>query len=143
MVDIAGSNQGVLGYGYDSSTRDRPRSLKTLSVSWGCMDVEGLGSDKEFMLHPGGGRPWDWCESDTRHRPRIQPADVQYLLNRIVETVIRSLGMERRLEVDPATVMLLNRLGIPYRAAETRELVELYNRVATADAVGGLFRSTC
>jgi hypothetical protein len=44
------------------------------------MEVEGLESGKDFMLYPGGGRPWDWSEHGTRHQPGIQPADVQSLV---------------------------------------------------------------
>lgn len=33
--------------------------------------------------------------------------------------------------------------GVEVHVAETSEAVELYNRVATSEAVGGLFHSTC
>ncbi|RRS00502.1 Mth938-like domain-containing protein [Glycomyces terrestris] len=123
------------------AAHDDTASPKILSVAWGRMEVDGLGTGKDFMLHPGGGRPWDWRESGTEHSPGIQPADVQYLIDNGAESIVLSLGMERRLEVDPATVALLERLGVPYRTAETREAVELYN--ADPGRVGGLFHSTC
>jgi hypothetical protein len=44
------------------------------------MDVEDLGSGKDFKLYPGGGREWDWTETNTGHVPGIQPADVEELL---------------------------------------------------------------
>jgi len=44
------------------------------------MVVEGLGSGKDFKLYPGGGREWDWRETNTEHVPGIQHADVQELL---------------------------------------------------------------
>ena len=40
------------------------------------MEVEGLGSGKDFKLCPGGGRQWDWGETNTEHVPGIQPADL-------------------------------------------------------------------
>jgi hypothetical protein len=38
-------------------------------ISWGRMDVEGLDIGKDVKLYPGGGRPWDWSETGTRHNP--------------------------------------------------------------------------
>jgi hypothetical protein len=32
------------------------RSPKILAVSWGRMQVEGIGAGKGFKLYPGGGR---------------------------------------------------------------------------------------
>ena len=55
-------------------------SPRISSISWGRMEVEGVGSAKDFKLWPGGGRPWDWNETGTRHEPGIQPADVEELL---------------------------------------------------------------
>lgn len=107
------------------------------------MEIEHIGTGKDFMLHPGGGKPWDWRETGTRHSPGIQPADVRYLLDRGAQTVILSAGMERRLGVDPATIALLEDRGVPYHVAETREAVERYNLAAATEAVGGLFHSTC
>src|ERR1043166_743585 len=55
---------------------DPKRSPKITHVSWGHMEVEGLGSGRDFKLYPGGGRAWDWKETDTHHSPGIQPAHV-------------------------------------------------------------------
>jgi len=54
-------------------------SPRILAVSWGHMEVEGLGVGKDFKLYPGGGREWDWSETGMRHSPGIQPADVDPL----------------------------------------------------------------
>ncbi len=43
-----------------------PRSPKVLRIEWGQMDVEGVGSGKDFKLWPGGGRSWDWNETGTQ-----------------------------------------------------------------------------
>jgi hypothetical protein len=125
------------------ATPEGPESPRILSIAWGRMEVADLGLGKDFMLHPGGGKPWDWRESDTEHDPGIQPSDVQYLIDHGAETVILSLGMERRLQIDPATIALLERLGVPYQAAETPEAVALYNDATATLRVGGLFHSTC
>jgi hypothetical protein len=107
------------------------------------MEIADLGIGKDFMLHPGGGKPWDWRESGTEHDPGIQPSDVQYLIDHGAETIVLSLGMERRLQIDPATITLLERLSVTYQAAETLEAVELYNQALANGSVGGLFHSTC
>jgi hypothetical protein len=118
-------------------------SPKILAISWGRMEVEGLGTGKDFKLHPGGGRPWDWSETGTRHSPGIQPADVEELLHHGAVTVVLSQGMELRLEVDPRTLAFLEERGVAVHVAETLEAVRLYNELAASQPVGGLFHSTC
>ncbi|HNG96476.1 MAG TPA: hypothetical protein PLB32_26980, partial [Acidobacteriota bacterium] len=56
------------------------KSPRITQISWGHIEVEGLGAGKDFKLFPGGGREWDWNETGTRHVPGIQPTDVQELL---------------------------------------------------------------
>jgi hypothetical protein len=53
---------------------------KIVSISWGRIEVEGLGVGKDYKLYPGGGSEWDWSQTGTRHSPGIQPADVEELL---------------------------------------------------------------
>ncbi len=114
------------------------------SVSWGVMEIEGLASGKDFKLYPGGGRPWDWRETGTRHRPGIQPADVQELLEHGCEVVVLSRGMKLVLQTCPETLELLQGAGVEIIVAETTEAVSRYNAmVAQGRAVGGLFHSTC
>ncbi|WP_030159948.1 MTH938/NDUFAF3 family protein [Glycomyces sp. NRRL B-16210] len=125
------------------ATPEGVQSPMILSIEWGRMEIARLGVGKDFMLYPGGGKPWDWRESGTEHDPGIQPSDVQYLIDRGAELIVLSLGMERRLRIDPATIELLERLDIPYRAAETSEAVALYNESIPSVQVGGLFHSTC
>jgi hypothetical protein len=107
------------------------------------MEVENLDPGKDFMLFPGGAREWDWSETGTRHTPGIQPADVEELLAAGATTVVLSLGMDLRLEVDPRTIALLEERSIAVHIAETREAVEIYNTLADSTPVGGLFHSTC
>jgi hypothetical protein len=119
------------------------RSPRILEVAWGHMEVEGLGAGKDFKLYPGGGRPWDWDETGTRHSPGIQPADVEELLARGATEVVLSRGMEERLQVDPRTRDYLERRSVQVHIAETREAVKLYNELTDAVLVAGLFHSTC
>ena len=35
------------------------RPPRIVRISWGRMQVEGLGAGKDFKLYPGGGRAWD------------------------------------------------------------------------------------
>jgi hypothetical protein len=118
-------------------------SPRILEISWGHMEVEGLGAGKDFKLYPGGGRDWDWAETGTRHSPGIQPADVEELLTHGATTIVLSQGMDKRLQVDPVTHEYLEERSITVRVAETGEAVEIYNKLAGTTAVGGLFHSTC
>lgn len=119
------------------------RSPKVLAISWGHMEIEGLGTGKDFMLHPGGGRLWDWTETGTRHSPGIQPEDVEELLRHGATAIVLSRGMQLQLQIDPCTLELLDRHGITPDIAETRQAVQRYNELAATQPVGGLFHSTC
>jgi hypothetical protein len=107
------------------------------------MEIAGLGTGKDWKLHPGGGRPWDWNETGTRHVPGIQPADVAELLEHGAEIVILSRGMQLVLQTAPATLALLEERGVRVEVLETREAVARYNALAGGEPVGGLFHSTC
>jgi hypothetical protein len=107
------------------------------------MEVERLGRGKDLKLYPGGGRPWDWNETGTRHVPGIQPADVLELLDRGSEVVVLTRGMELVLRTCPETLALLRDRDIPVHVEETRAAVALYNKLAEDTKVGGLFHSTC
>ena len=77
------------------------------------------------------------------HSPGIQPADVQELLDRGAAAVVLSRGMAERLRVDPAALEYLEQQSVEVHVAETREAVLIYNNLADAVPVGGLFHSTC
>jgi hypothetical protein len=119
------------------------RSPRVLGLSWGRMEVETLGAGRDFVLYPGGGRPWDWTQTGTHHDPGIQPADVMDLLTNGATVVVLSRGMERRLGVCPETLDLLRESGVEVHVEETRRAVGLYNEWCGSRAVGGLFHSTC
>jgi hypothetical protein len=122
---------------------EEQRSPRVLAVAWGRMEVDGIGAGKDFKLYPGGGREWDWNETGTRHSPGIQPADVDELLAHGATVVVLSLGMNRRLQVDPRTLDYLAGQSVAAHTAETREAVRIYNDLARDTPVAGLFHSTC
>jgi len=124
-------------------TRQPGGSPRILQVSWGQLVVDGLGTGKDFKLYPGGGTEWDWSLTGTQHSPGIQPADVEDLFARGATAVVLSRGMQERLEVDPATLRLLEERGVEVHVAETTEAVRIYNELAATRPVGGLFHSTC
>jgi len=119
------------------------RPPRIARISWGRMEVEGLGVGKDFKLYPGGGRAWDWAETGTRHSPGIQPADVEELVARGATTVVLSQGMNKQLQVHPDTRRYLEERSITVHIAETREAVEIYNDLTEGTLVAGLFHSTC
>ena len=113
-------------------------------LSWGRMEVDGIGHGKDFKLWPGGGREWDWRETNTHHKPGIQPADVEELLDQGSRTIILSRGMLLRLCTCPETVSLLEYRDVDLCIEETAAAAEIYNNLAArGEAVGGLFHSTC
>jgi hypothetical protein len=123
--------------------QNRKQSPRITHISWGRMEVENLGTGRDFKLYPGGGRAWDWNETGTHHVPGIQPSDVQELLERGSRIVVLSRGMALALRTCPETLQLLRDQGIAYHVEETKAAVELYNRLAQSQPVGGLFHSTC
>jgi hypothetical protein len=118
-------------------------SPSIIHLSWGRMEVTGVGVGKDFKLYPGGGREWDWSETGTRHSPGIQPADVAELIEHRCDAIVLSCGMERRLQVMPETISSLEELGIRVYVEETKKAVDVYNGLAGNARVGGLFHSTC
>jgi len=125
-------------------TGDERHSPNIASVSWGRMDVPGVGLARDFKLYPGGGRAWDWTETGTHHRPGIQIADLGELISRGSEIIVLSRGMESKLHTCPDVFELLHASGITVCVAETRAAVAIYNSLAsTGRPVGGLFHSTC
>jgi hypothetical protein len=109
---------------------DLDRSPRVLDLSWGRMEVEGLGVGKDFKLYPGGGRLWDWSLSGT-------------LLNNGATVVVLSQGMEMMLQVPRTTIEYLESRSIVVHVAPTREAVRIYNELAETTPVGGLFHSSC
>ena len=125
-------------------TEPTKQSPRITHLSWGRMEIDKLGAGRDFKLYPGGGRDWDWRETNTHHVPGIQPADVEELLAHGSKVVILSRGLQLALQTAPETISLLKNRQVPFHIEETSAAVELYNQLAAAgDKVGGLFHSTC
>src|SRR6266511_853389 len=108
------------------------------------MNVEGVGAGKDFKLWPGGGRPWDWNETGTRHDPGIQPADVEELLEHGSQVVVLIRGQDLKLQTGQDTLNVLKARRIESHVEETRTAVKLYNDLAEQGVpVGGLYHTTC
>jgi hypothetical protein len=90
-----------------------------------------------------GRRAWDWNETNTRHVPGIQPADVEELLAKGSKIVVLSRGMQLALQTCPETLQMLRDKRILWYIEETRKAAELYNNLAERELVGGLFHSMC
>ena len=71
----------------------RIASPRIESVVWGQMEVEGFPSGTDMKLWPGGGRSWDWRETDTHHVSGIQIADVEELIDHGANVIVLSRGM--------------------------------------------------
>lgn len=120
------------------------RSSRIQQLSWGHMEIEGIGVGKEFKLWPGGGRRRYWRETDTHHIPGVQPSDVTELLDKASQTIVLSRGMLLMLRTCRETLGLLEERGITVHVAETKEAAKIYNHLASqGQAVGDLFHSTC
>jgi len=119
-------------------------SPKIIHLSWGRLEVEGFDAPfKDAKLFPGGARAWNWRETGTRHRPGIQPTDVEELLTRGATVVVLSRGFYRQLHVCPETLELLNRRGIAVHILPTEAAVRRYNELRRTESVGALIHSTC
>ena len=116
-------------------------------ISWGRMEVTINGKThyfKDCKVWPGGAKAWDWQLTGTHHRPGIQPGDIQEILDRNIEVMILSRGMQLMLHTMPKTEALLQSRGIAYHIEETRQAVTLFNTLTLqGKGVGGIFHSTC
>ena len=120
------------------------KSPAIIRIEWGTIEVEGLGRRRDVKLWPGGGREWDWRETNTRHLPGIQIADVSEILEHGARVLVLSRGMELRLQTCPETLKHLHASGVAFHVEETKEAVRLYGQLAQqGELVGGLFHSTC
>lgn len=112
-------------------------------LEWGRVAVQGGRSFKDAKLFPGGAREWDWNETGTRHRPGIQPADVEELLEHGARVVVLSRGQQERLGVPDDTLDWLRERDVEAHVLETRAAVRRYNELREDAAVGALIHSTC
>nr|KAF6342392.1 adipogenesis associated Mth938 domain containing [Pipistrellus kuhlii] len=75
-------------------------SPEIASLSWGQMKVQGSTKIyKDCKVWPGGSRDWDWRETGTEHSPGVQPADVEEVVKKGVQTLVIGRGMSEALKV--------------------------------------------
>ena len=123
---------------------DRNRSPRINHVSWGRLDVQGQAEPyKDAKLFPGGSCEWNWRVTGTSHKPGIQIADVQELLEHGSKVVVLSRGMAECLHVPRETLEFLKQRKITVHVLPTKEAAQLYNKLAQTELVGGLFHTTC
>jgi hypothetical protein len=123
---------------------ENPRSPMIRHLSWGLMEVDSLGTGKDVKLWPGGGRAWDWRETNTRHVPGIQVTDIVEFIDHGAAVIVLSRGLELVLQTCAETVTWLDEHRLRHHIMETREAAALYNVLAAQGvAVAGLFHSTC
>ncbi|KAK0138580.1 Mth938 domain-containing protein [Merluccius polli] len=121
-------------------------SPEVVSLSWGHMEVKGVSSSsyKDCKVWPGGSRAWDWRETGTNHRPGVQPADVEEVVSRGVDTLVIGSGMNQALQVQTSTLDFLRQKGVVVKVLQTEKAVAEYNNLVGRGArVGGVFHSTC
>lgn len=120
------------------------RSPRISHVSWGRLEVEGeIDRYKDAKLFPGGSCEWNWRETGTSHRPGIQIADLQELLDHGAKVVVLSRGMAECLHVPGETLDFLKKRQIPVHVLPTQHAVALYNKLTETELVGGSFHTTC
>ena len=123
---------------------DRNRSPRINHVSWGRLEVQGQAEPyKDAKLFPGGSCEWNWRDTGTSHRPGIQIADVEDLLEHGAKVVVLSRGMAECLHVTSETLEFLKERQIPVHILPTQRAAALYNKLAQTELVGGLFHTTC
>lgn len=120
-------------------------SPEIASISWGHMKVKGCSASyKDCKVWPGGSRTWDWRETGTDHFPGVQPADLEEILNKGVNTLVIGRGMSEALQVPSSTVDYIRNKGINLMVFQTEKAVKEYNSLASQGVkVGGVFHSTC
>ncbi|KAI7802633.1 mth938 domain-containing protein isoform X1 [Triplophysa rosa] len=120
-------------------------SPEIASLSWGHMKVKGCSASyKDCKVWPGGSRAWDWRETGTDHYPGVQPADLDEILRKGVQTLVIGRGMSEAFQVPPSTLEYVKEQGVDVRVFQTEQAVKEYNALVGRGAkVGGVFHSTC
>jgi len=119
------------------------QSPEITNLSWGSVQT-ARGEFKDAKLWPGGARSWNWNETGTSHKPGIQLADTQELLDNGAEIIVLSTGQNQQLQIKDGVVDHLKKRGIDVHVQETSKAVEVYNQFArSGKPVGALIHSTC
>ncbi|XP_075448751.1 mth938 domain-containing protein isoform X2 [Ascaphus truei] len=78
------------------------------------------------------------------HHPGVQPADLEEVTKKGVQTLVIGRGMSEALQVPSATVEHIKAQGIDVLVFQTEKAVKEYNTLASQGVrVGGVFHSTC
>ncbi|KAL0973087.1 hypothetical protein UPYG_G00198780 [Umbra pygmaea] len=110
-------------------------SPEIVTLSWGHMKVKGCSSGyKDCKVWPGGSRGWDWRETGTEHRPGVQPADLEEVLQKGVETLVIGRGMNEALQVPSSTVDYVRKKGVELTVLQTEKAVTEYNNLVNKGA---------
>ncbi len=118
-------------------------SPKITGLLWGEIATEA-GIFRDAKLWPGGGRDWNWNETETDHTPGVQPADVQELLDNGAHHIVIGNGQQEHLEVTEETINTVSAHGVELEILPTQKAVDRYNELAeTGDPVGALIHTTC
>src|SRR2546423_9194867 len=119
-------------------TETRNRSPRIKHVSWGQLEVEGRAEPyKDAKLFPGGSREWNWRDTGMAHRPGIQIADVQELLDHGAKIIVLSRGMAECLQVPRETLDFLKTAGGAGYVLPTKERPARYNYTSHTEATRG------
>ena len=120
-----------------------PRITKAV---WGTITVaisDGIKEYKDCRLWPQGTQAWDWNKTGMHHKPGIQIADVQDLVDK-ADIFVLSRGMHLVLQVPQETIDYLKSKNKQVHVLETKQAVEKYNElVAQGKRVAALIHSTC
>ncbi|KAL2867780.1 uncharacterized protein BJX67DRAFT_380719 [Aspergillus lucknowensis] len=103
------------------------------------LEIPGVGAGTDFKLYPGGGRFWDWSETQTKLETGIQVADVEELVQNGATTVVISRGRKNELQIQTEALRYLAERDITVLIANTRRAVELYCALVDTTPVGALF----
>ncbi len=126
-----------------SAQTPSPPSPRIVRQTWGQVEVEGYAPFRDAKVYPGGAREWNWNETGTRHRPGIQPADVEELIERGARVVVLSTGVLGRLGVREDALETLRERGIEVYVKRTPEAIRLYNELRKQAPAAALIHSTC
>lgn len=126
-------------------------SIKPVTITnfqWGSIDVyinnEHQETFKDAKIWFSGAKKWDWSETGTRHKPGIQPADGQELIDLGVTTLILSRGVDLVLQVPKKTITYFEDRGITVHTLQSTEAFQLFNKLsAQGEKIGILLHSTC
>ncbi|XP_035582809.1 mth938 domain-containing protein-like [Zalophus californianus] len=83
------------------------------------MKVEGSTKTYKYLkVWPGRSQAWGWRDIGTEHSPCMQPADVEEVVKKSVQTVVIGLGMSEALKVPPSTAECSEKQGIDVRVLQ-------------------------